>query len=223
MIKEYIYIFLVIFFPFFMIWAFYFRGLSNLLNLTRTIETERDPYSKYQREIFCVSCNKDTLHASNWLDGFKLFLVSCLYSIIFIALYYGIFYEEPTKLEEVIFEFFLKKLIFSEHTNRFVFVFYVISILIKFAILSIVVMYIFKIIRHFSDNKICTICNPEALSYKSKWKEINKRLFYKQAIPSILTGLGVGSFFIYLFYLIMWFVFGWTLDQFLQEFLWFLY
>ena len=59
-----------------MIWAFYFRGLSNFLNLTRTIETERDSYSKYQREIFCVSCNKYTLQASDWLDGFKLFFLS---------------------------------------------------------------------------------------------------------------------------------------------------
>ena len=205
-----------------MIWAFYFRGLSNFLNLTRTIETERDSYSKYQREIFCVSCNKYTLQASDWLDGFKLFLVSCGCSIMFIVLYY-VFFEESTKLEEVLFEFFSKKLIFSEQTNRLFFIFDVISIFIKFAILSTVIMYIFKIIRHFTDNKICTICNPEALSYKSKWKEMNKRLFYKKAIPVILTLLGICSLCIYLFYLIMWFVFDWTLDQFLQKFLWFLY
>ena len=201
--------------------AFYFHGLSNLLNLTRTIETERDSYSKYQRKIFCVSCNKDTLHASDWLDGFKLFLVSCGYSIVFIVLYYVFFYEEPTKLEKVLFKYF--ELMFSEHTVRIALVFDVIFLLIKFAILGILVMYILKIIRHFSDNKICTVCNPEALSYKSKWKEINKNLSYKQAIPAILILLGICSFCIYLFHLIMWFVVGWTLDQFLQEFLWFLY
>lgn len=205
-----------------MIWVFYFRGLSNFLYLTRTMETERDSYNKYQREIFCVSCNKDTLHASDWLDGFKLFLVSCGLSIMFIVLYFAFFGE--SKLEEEAYKFFSKKLIFSEQANRLFFVFDVISIFIQFAILSTVVMYILKTIRHFTDSrKICTVCNPEALSYKSKWKEVNKHLSYKQSIPAILIILGIGSFCFYLFHLIMWFVVGWTFDQFLQEFLWFLY
>ena len=233
MIKEYIYIFLIIYFPFFIIWAFYFRGLPNLYNLSRKTETELNSYSKYQRKIFCVICNKDTLHASDWLDGFKLFLVTCGCSFMFLLLSYAFyqnFVEKPPTLDEILQQIFsinaetqrnawLQHKYYMENQFRYD----VIFVLIIYAILTTVLMYIFKIIRHFIDNKICTICNPEALSYKSKWKEINRNYNYKQIIPGILFSLGIVSFVIYLFYLWMWLIFNWSLDQFLQEFLWFLY